>query len=210
LSARLRFVEERDAGAVQAIYAPFCESTAISFEFVAPTVAEMARRIDKITERLPWLVCEREGQVVGYVYASQHRERAAYQWSVDVAVYIAAEQRRAGVGRGLYAALFRILVLQGFFKAYAGITLPNPGSVGLHEAVGFKPVGVYRGVGHKRGAWHDVGWWQLALQPEVTQPDAPRDIASIRDADEVQRALAAGAALIGRPISRDATLTGDV
>jgi phosphinothricin acetyltransferase len=83
------------------------------------------------------------------------------------------------VGRALYSSLFDLLRRQGYFKAYAGITLPNPGSVGLHEAVGFVPVGIYKGVGYKFGAWHDVIWYQRALQPEQADPAPPRSIAEL-------------------------------
>ena len=108
----------------------------------------------------------------GYAYASRHRDRAAYQWSIDVSVYVRADAHRRGIGRALYAALLRIVVAQGFYNAYAGITLPNPASVGLHESFGFRPVGMYRRVGHKLGAWHDVGWWALDLQPRPASPAA--------------------------------------
>jgi len=76
--------------------------------------------------------------------------------------------------------LIQILVAQGFFNAFAGIALPNPGSIALHESVGFKPLGVYHGVGYKLGAWHDVGWWQLVLQAQEAVPPEPRGIADIR------------------------------
>ena len=104
--------------------------------------------------------------------ASSHRTRAAYQWSVDVSVYVHERARRRGVGRALYGALFGILRQQGFYSAYAGIALPNPASVRLHESMGFQPVGVYRSVGYKLGAWRDVGWWHLALRPAI-EPPAP-------------------------------------
>lgn len=188
----LRLADGRDAGQIRSVYAPFCEGTAVSFEVTAPTTADMQERIRKITAQYPWLVCEIGGQVVGYAYACAHRERAAYRWSVDVAVYIAEGKRRSGIGRALYTSLFKILVLQGYFKAYAGVTLPNPGSVGLHEAVGFKPVGIYRGVGYKSGAWRDVGWWEMSLQPERTEPDEPRSVSVIQQTNTWQEALRAG------------------
>jgi len=170
---------ERDAEAITAIYAPFCESTAVSFETEAPTPATMAERIRTITAQYPWLVFDDGGVIGGYAYASRHRERAAYQWAVDVAVYVAASHRRRGVGRTLYSALFDLLVRQGYYKAYGGIALPNPGSVGLHVAMGFDPVGVYRRVGYKLGAWHDVAWYQKTLQPERAAPSAPIPITAL-------------------------------
>jgi phosphinothricin acetyltransferase len=189
----IRLATRGDAASVAAIYAPFCEHTPTSFEMVAPSADEMAGRIERITARYPWLVFEDGGQVVGYAYASQHRDRAAYQWAVDVTVYVAAGRRRGGVGRALYTALIGLLRLQGFFKAFGGITLPNPGSVGLHEALGFKPLGVYRGVGYKLGAWHDVAWYALALQPERSNPPAPRPIGEFLDSPGWHDAISRGA-----------------
>lgn len=152
-----------DAASVHAIYAPVVEHTAISFEEMPPSIDEMAARIEATSTAYPYLVAEREGMVVGYAYAGQHRTRAAYRWSVDVTVYIAEEARRSGIGRALYAQLFPELAARGFHAAFAGIALPNPESVALHERMGFELLGVYREVGSKFGRWHDVGWWQRLL-----------------------------------------------
>ena len=191
----LRFVDERDAAAIQAIYSPYCESSAVSFETITPSIEELKDRIRRISSQFPWLVGEHNGHILGYAYGSRHRERAAYQWSVDATVYVSHESHRNGLGRGLYTGLFRILALQGYYKVYAGITLPNPASVGLHEALGFKPVGIYPGVGYKLGRWHDVGWWQLSLQPESPEPVSPRSIQEIRQSRPVLEALEDGARL---------------
>jgi len=193
---RFRFAEEQDAAAIQAIYSPYCESSTVSFETKAPSVEDMGQRIRKISEQFPWIVGELDRRVLGYAYGCQHRERAAYQWSVDSTVYVSRPAQRTGLGRGLYTSLFRILAFQGYCKAYAGITLPNPASVGLHEAMGFKPVGIYRGVGYKLGSWHDVGWWQLSLQPESDDPPAPGSIREIRHSRAVQEALKEGKVLV--------------
>jgi L-amino acid N-acyltransferase YncA len=192
----IRLATERDAEAVQRIYAPFVLHTAVSFEIEPPSVDEMRSRIAKILARLPWLVCQRDKNVIGYVYASPHRERPGYAWSVDVAVYIDEEHRRHGVGKALYTSLFQVLRLQGFYNAYAGIALPNPGSVGLHESQGFEPVGVYRAVGYKLGRWHDVGWWQRALRDRSAAPAAPKDIASVAAGAEWDAALGSGLAAL--------------
>lgn len=169
----IRLATEDDAEAVAEIYRPYVESTVISFEVEAPAPAEMRSRIGRTLERFPWLIAEEHGRALGYAYASPHHVRAAYQWSVDTAVYVDQECHRRGLGRQLYSVLFRLLVRQGFVNAYAGITLPNAKSVGLHESLGFAPVGVYRNVGFKLGQWHDVGWWSLALQPLPTSPSPP-------------------------------------
>ncbi|MGE5616983.1 MAG: arsinothricin resistance N-acetyltransferase ArsN1 family B, partial [Bacillota bacterium] len=155
----IRLATPDDAAAVAAIYAPNVTDAVISFEYVPPDVAEMRRRIEKVLAQFPWLVWEEGGIVGGYVYASAHRERAAYQWSTDVSAYVHPDFRRRGVAKALYRTLFEILRVQGYQNAYAGITLPNAPSVALHEAVGFTAVGVYRHVGFKKGRWHDVGWW---------------------------------------------------
>jgi L-amino acid N-acyltransferase YncA len=178
--ARLRLAAVGDAAAMLAIYAPIVTDSIISFELAPPSPAEMERRIASAESQWPWLVCERAGELIGYAYASQHRVRAAYQWSADTSVYVRPDARRGGIARSLYASLFEILALQGYYNAYAGITLPNPASVGFHESMGFTPVGVYRGVGYKLGAWHDVGWWARELQPHAPDPAAPISLAAAR------------------------------
>jgi L-amino acid N-acyltransferase YncA len=192
VSAIIRLACQDDAAAMAAIYGPFCESTAVSFEYTAPSVEEMANRIRTITIQLPWLVLEAGGAVVGYVYASRHKERAGYGWSVDTAAYVNPTHHRRGVGRALYTTLFQLLRLQGYFKAYAGITLPNNASVGLHEGVGFTPVGVYRGIGYKHGAWQDVAWYQTALQAERLNPAPPVPVSSIAGSSAWTDAVAQG------------------
>ena len=177
----IRFAVPADAAPIQAIYAPFVRDTAVSFELDAPDEAEMRARIAKTLATHPWIVLERGGEVAGYAYASAHRERAGYQWSVDVSCYVSEDHRRRGIGQRLYRALFRVLRAQGYFNAYAGIALPNAASVALHESVGFVPVGIYRGVGFKLGRWHDTGWWSLRLQEPRDAPEPPTPLARLGD-----------------------------
>jgi phosphinothricin acetyltransferase len=192
MTINFRLAKADDATSVLAIYAPYCDSSCISFETTAPTERQMRERIERIAEQYPWLVGELDGEVAGYVYASQHQERAAYRWAVNVAVYLSPQHHRRGLGRALYTSLFSILRAQGYFKAYAGVTLPNAASVGLHEAMGFQSVGVYRGVGYKHGRWLDVGWWELDLQPEILNPPEPLSFGSMRESAAVAAALADG------------------
>ena len=196
MTSIIRFAEPQDAVAIQAIYRPYCESTSISFEVLAPTVEQMAERIAKISAQFPWLVCEVDGDVAGYVYGCQHRERAAYRWCADAAIYLDTRFHRRGIGRALYTSLFAMLREQGYVRAYAGITLPNPGSVGVHEAMGLTPVALYPAEGYKLGKWHDVGWWQLELRPLTDDPPEPRPITAIRDTQAVADAIAAGERLL--------------
>ncbi|HKO38294.1 MAG TPA: GNAT family N-acetyltransferase [Solirubrobacterales bacterium] len=162
----------RDAAACAAIYAPHVEGSAVSFEESAPDAAEMAARIERYGASHVWLVAEREGEVVGYAYATAFNERHAYRWSTSVSVYVAEEASGQGVGRALYGALFDRLRERGFRMACAGITLPNAASEALHERLGFELVGVNREIGWKDGAWRDVGWYQLELAPAGEGPPA--------------------------------------
>ena len=187
MAALIRPAGQHDTAAIAGIYAPSVISAATSFETEPPDAREMGRRLAHTMPRHPWLVCEAAdssttpgtGRVLGYAYASKHQERAAYRWSVNVSVYVDARARRCGVGRGLYTSLLAILTAQGYVNAYAGITLPNPGSVGLHEAVGFEPLVIYRNVGYKFGAWHDVGWWERTLAVHAAAPAEPVDVPTL-------------------------------
>src|SRR5206468_969398 len=143
----VRTASAADSVAIAAIYAPIVRNTAISFETDPPSATEMAGRIAATLASHPWLVAEADGAVAGYAYAAAHQARAAYRWSANVTVYVAEGRRRSGVGQALYAELIDILKRQGLRSAFAGIALPNPASVALHEALGFEPLGVYRDVG---------------------------------------------------------------
>jgi L-amino acid N-acyltransferase YncA len=170
----LRHVDPaRDAAACAAIYAPYVAATPASFEEQAPSVEELAERMQRTTRTHPWLVLEDAGRVIGYAYATQHRPRAAYRWAADVGVYVDPTHQRRGAGRRLYAALLDLMRAQGLQIACAGITLPNDASVALHRAVGFEPVGTFRAIGWKAGAWRDVSWWQLRLAPAADDDGAP-------------------------------------
>jgi len=160
----------RDAGAIANIYAPYVTDTVVSFEEAAPTPAEMAERIERLTKTHAWLVAEDGGEILGYAYACPHRERAAYRWTTEVTVYVDPQHQRRGTGRALYKELLESLAEHGYRVALAVIALPNDASVGLHEACGFTLVGVYRRIGFKLGEWWDVGWWQLELTDADTGP----------------------------------------
>jgi L-amino acid N-acyltransferase YncA len=171
---KIRDASELDAAACAAIYAPYVRDTAISFEIEPPTVEEMATRISEAVRSHAWLVLEDDdGRVVGYAYGGPMKARAAYRWSCEVSVYLELGRRRTGGGRALYEALFVRLTARGYRTAIAGMTLPNPASQGLHEALGFEAIGVYRKIGWKNGAWHDVAWVQREL---ATAGDPPIEL----------------------------------
>lgn len=170
---QIRPADIGDAAAIAGVYAPYVDGSVSSFEETPPDAATMAGRMLEPL-RLPWLVAARDGEVVGYAYASPHRARRAYRWSVEVSVYLQSSEQGLGTGRALYAVLLPAVRSLGYVTAYAGITLPNPRSVALHEAMGFAAIGVFRGVGFKHGQWHDVGWWQLPLCDAPAAPAEPR------------------------------------
>ena len=179
----IRLATTLDAAAVNAIYRPYVIDSVISFELEAPTDEQMAGRMAENLRQYPWLVCCSSERVLGYAYAGKYRERHAYQWAAETSVYVDQQHRRRGVGRALMRALMELLRRQGFYSCYAGITLPNPASIALHQAVGFTRIGTYQGAGFKHGAWHDVDWWQKPLGSYVPPVEAPKSMDSLRAAN---------------------------
>jgi L-amino acid N-acyltransferase YncA len=196
MSPVIRVASVDDAERIAEIYAPAVRDRVTSFELVAPDAAEMASRMGRVLAQYPWLVAELDGNVVGYAYASVHNDRAAYRWSASVAVYVDDNLHRRGVGTALYVSLFEVLALQNIRNAYAGITLPNAASEGMHGRAGFSMVGTYHHVGYKFGAWHDVAWLERAVLPTVIDPPEPLPFPAIRDTQAVSGALAKGQALL--------------
>ena len=190
--AIIRIAEPGDASAIAGIYRPAVADGATSFELDPPDAAEMARRLEKTLSRTPWLVCEHHGDILGYAYGGTHRERPAYRWTIEVSAYVRRDRHRSGIGRGLYTSLFAVLVLQGFRTAVAGITLPNPASLALHESVGFSRIGVYHAIGHKFGRWHDVVWLERRLADYPPDPEPPVTLSEVMGSPEFQVALSAG------------------
>ncbi len=162
----IRSAQIEDAADLVAIYAPYVEQTAITFETQVPTVAEFANRIEQTLEKFPYLVAAEEGQVLGYAYASTYKARAAYEWTVELSVYVQQEARGKGIGQQLYTALEEELEAHGFKNFLACITLPNPESIAFHEKNDYKQVAHFRKVGYKFGAWHDIVWYQKSKVAE--------------------------------------------
>jgi phosphinothricin acetyltransferase len=194
----IRLATVADAAEIASIYSHFVLNTPVSFESEAPDATEMARRIETVLEQYPWLVCDFDDEIAAYAYASQHRPRFHYQWSVDMSVYVHESFRRQGLGRALYTALLSIVPLQGYVSAFAGITLPNAGSVALHEAMGFTPVGIYKNVGYKLGKWHDVGWWQRSLASPPANPQSPTPMTALVGSPAWASGLESGVRLVRR------------
>jgi len=179
VSFQLRTSTAEDSTAIAAIYAPYVDAQSVSFEERAPSAKEIARRITTVLPTYPWLVAETDGVVIAYAYAARFRERWAYRFTVETAIYVAPDRQRQGIGRELYMALIRTLSTQGYTQALATIALPNEASIDMHEAVGFQRAGVWRGVGFKDGAWRDVGLWQRPLALMEDTPDEPRPFSEV-------------------------------
>lgn len=159
----IRDARRSDVPAMLAIYAPFVEHTAVSFEYDVPTEAEFARRLEEHQAAFPWLVCEENGRVMGYAYAGRAFERAAYGWNAEISCYLAPELRGRGVGRRLYARIEEILTRLGYYKLFAVVTSANAPSVAFHRALGFRDAACFRNVGYKQGDWYDVLWLEKTL-----------------------------------------------
>jgi len=170
----IRHVELKDASAILDIYKPYIETTSITFETNTPSVEDFTARIKTNTEKYPWLVAEDEGKIIGYAYASKHRDRDAYQWCVESSVYVLEQYHHSGIASQLYLQLFELLTQSGFINVYAGITLPNPKSFSFHKKRGFEEIGVYRNIGYKSGKWHDVVWMVKVINDHITDPSAPK------------------------------------
>jgi L-amino acid N-acyltransferase YncA len=193
---QIRLATEMDVAQLLTIYAPFVSNTVITFEYEVPTALAFSSRVTNTLRRYPWLVCEIDGRIVGYAYAHQHQERAAYDWSVDVSIYIHPDYHRRNVASALYQCLLQILRLQGFYNAFAGITASNTPSIAFHESMGFKQIGCFHHVGYKLGQWHDVLWFEYMLAEPIHRPEQPRGIHDIEEMGAVVEALSRAAGLI--------------
>ena len=175
----IRTATPDDSESILKIYAPYIVKTSYTFETEVPTVDSFKERISSYLKNWPWLVCELDGVIAGYAYGTRHRERVAYQWSIESSVYVHDDYQRMGVARAIYTALINILKLQGFRNLYAVINLPNDKSVSFHEKLGFEYFATYKNVGYKLGRWKNVGWWQLQLNEYSLEPEPPMNFSTL-------------------------------
>jgi phosphinothricin acetyltransferase len=178
----IRSARPGDAGGILDIYAPYIERTSFTFETETPSIEQFSERIRTYLINYPWLIYEDKGMIAGYAYAARHRERTAYQWSVESSIYIHPDYMRSGIGRKLYEGLISLLKIQGFRNVYAVINLPNDKSVAFHERCGFLHFTTYEKVGYKLGKWKNVGWWRLVINEFTDDPAAPIPFSQLNDA----------------------------
>jgi len=196
---KIRLATEADVTSILEIYFPFIAETVITFEYEVPTLTEFSKRMANIQKKYPWIVCEVNGAVVGYAYASQFNERAAYDWSIDFSIYIKSQYHRQKIGKALYFTLCELLKLQGYYNAYAGIAMPNIKSESFHQSFGFMPIGVYHNVGYKFGDWRDVKWFELRIQDYSQPPLRPQIIDEINNTFEFKTIIQKAEQMISEP-----------
>jgi phosphinothricin acetyltransferase len=167
---------DADPAACVAIYRPYVENAAISWEIEVPSVDEMASRIASAQKAHEWLVLEHHGEVIGFAYAHALHRLASYQWSVETGIYVSGAHHRAGGGRKLYAEVLRRLTEHGYRRVFAHITQPNEASNAFHRFFGFQDAGLYRRAEWKHDSWHDVAWMQLDLLGSADQDGPPGQI----------------------------------
>ncbi len=173
---KIRFATKEDAKAILDIYAEYITDTTVTFEVEVPTIEAFQKRMEGIMAWYPWLICEIDGEVAGYAYASKHRERAAYQWSADISVYVNKKYHRNHIASELYTEIISYLRKQGYYTIYAGITRPNPQSEAFHQAYGFHNLGEFHNVGYKHGKWLGVTWYELPISEYADIPGSIRPI----------------------------------
>jgi len=166
----IRLAEEQDVQGILEIYAPFILETAVTFEETVPEEDSFWERIQLIMTELPFLVCEIDGRIAGYAYASGYRSRASYRWTKEVSVYVHPDFQRKKVALALYTSLNELIRYQGIADLLAIITMPNKSSVAFHEYLGYRKCGEFSKVGYKLNQWQNVGWFELFLQDENAAP----------------------------------------
>ena len=163
----IRLAKRSDAAALLAIYAPYVENTAITFEYEVPTIEDFANRIEKTLGKHPYLVAEEDGLILGYAYASTYYARAAYDWAVELSVYVSQDARGKGVGSKLYDELEDLLDQMGYMHFLACVSLPNEDSLAFHAKRGYQQVAHFPKIGYKFERWHDIVWLQKSLEKQA-------------------------------------------
>ena len=172
----IRPASPADAGEIMDIYRYYVNETTVSFELTEPTVDEFAQRIGQISQNYPYLVAEQQTddgrKILGYAYAGAYKNRAAYDWAVEVTVYLADDAMGQGLGRLLYQKLEGLLAAQGIRSLNACISGENEESLAFHRALGYVDVGHNHRCGYKLGRWLDVFWLEKLLDTADTPPAA--------------------------------------
>ncbi len=181
MSVNIRFIDKKDSFAVLSIYSPYILNTAITFEYAVPTIQEFEARVESISSQFPYLVCEIDGEIVGYAYASKYHERMAYQWNCELSVYIAPQHHGKHIATAFYSCLLALLIAQGYKNVYVLVNVDNQSSYYLHNSFGFEQVGLQKNTGYKFGKWHDVATLSKQIAEYDLNPLEPKSIHGIED-----------------------------
>lgn len=169
----IRDFRDEDVPAANALTNHFIEHTSVHFALTPATDEAFREAWAEAQPAWPWIVAEVQGHFAGYCKASAWRTRAAYAKTAETGLYVEESARGQGIGQMLYLAMLHRLKRMGFRTVVAGVALPNPASERLHEAMGFRQVGVFHAVGYKFDTWHDVAWWERDLASLTPLPDGP-------------------------------------
>ncbi len=185
---KIRVATKQDAKSLVEIYAPYVEKTAITFEYTVPTVEEFEERIERVLEKYPYLVAERDGEIVGYAYASAFHERPAYDWAIETTVYVKQGKKKMGIGRELYEALEKVLFEQNILNLNACVAYPQvedeyltQNSIQFHEHLGYRFVGEFYQCGYKFGRWYNMVWMEKHISEHKENPLAVKKFDEIRE-----------------------------
>lgn len=159
----IRNAKPEDAQAICNIYNYYVLNTIVTFEEDVVLADDMAERIKKVSEKYTWLVYEQNGEIIGYAYAGEWKSRCSYRFSVESSVYLKNGFSGQGIGSKLYEALLKKLEKTDIHAVIGGISLPNEGSIALHEKFGFEKIAQFKEVGYKFEKWIDVGYWEKII-----------------------------------------------
>ncbi|WP_297137342.1 GNAT family N-acetyltransferase [Terrisporobacter sp.] len=181
MKKHIRFATIDDTEKILSIYEPYIKNTAITFEYDIPSLDEFSTRIKNICKDYPYLVCEIDGKIAGYAYANRAMSRAAFNWNVELSIYIDTNYRGQGIGKSLYSALLKILTHQNIVNVYALVVTPNESSEKLHKYFGFEEVGLHPNTGYKLGNWHNLSYLCKVIS---NFDNPPKKFISINDLDK--------------------------
>jgi len=196
MKCTIRLARMDDVPAMLDIYAPYVRETDVSFEYDVPDLQVFEERFSKFSKHCPWLVCEFDGTIAGYAYAHPFHERAAYKWTAECSIYVDGNCHGRGVGKALYTCLLGTLKMQGYFTAFAGVTVPNAKSEALHASLGFERVGTFKKIGYKNGNWLNVAFFELQFGNYTDKPRQPKAIWEVSDSSEFFSLLQKAASMV--------------
>ena len=179
MSVNIRMATKEDAANILKIYVPYVLETDISFEITAPSLSEFEGRIENILKGYPYVVCERDGVLIGYAYAQRQRAREAYDWNAELSVYVDEKYHGRGIGKALYNAVMDVLKLQNMKTVYGAVAIPNERSNRLHESLGFSVLGIFHKTGFKHGKWHDVMWFEKKIGEYDVNPSKVKTLGEL-------------------------------